>query len=254
MLVSIIIPCYNEISTIDKIINKILLQKDINKQIILVDDCSTDGTTEIIKKEVFKKVENVIYHSKNSGKGAAIKSGLKQARGDIVLIQDADLEYDPNDYLSLLKPIFNNQTKVVYGSRVKEKKRFNKEYSLSKNLRVLANYILTVISNLINSQNLTDAHTCYKAFHASVLRDINLEEDDFSFCPEITTKIANKGYKIIEVPINYEGRSYKDGKKIGFFDGIKAILTLLKYKIKKSYSKPLSIDVNSFSTKKKVNP
>ena len=233
MKVSVIIPCYNEISTIDQIIDKIILQKNINKQIILIDDCSTDGTTDIIKSKISNKVDKVIFHDKNLGKGASIKSGLAYVEGEIILIQDADLEYDPEDYENLIKPILNKETKVVYGSRVMGKKRFNAKFGIKKNFRVFANLVLTIFSNIINKQNLTDAHTCYKVFHKSVLENINLKENGFSFCPEITTKISNSGYQIVEVPVKYHGREYSEGKKIVFSDGIEAIFTLFKYKFKK---------------------
>ena len=228
MLISIIIPCYNEKNTILKILKKVKNQK-INKQIIVIDDSSTDGTTNILKKNFKKKGFKLISHKKNLGKGAAIKSAKKFIKGDIVIIQDADLEYDPKDYRKLILPIIKKKTKVVYGSRVLNKKKYSNR-NFSSKFRVFANYILTLISNFINSQKLTDAHTCYKVFDAKLFKKIKLQENDFSFCPEITTKVSNLKEKILEVPIKYKGRSYEKGKKIQFKDGFLALKTLFKYK------------------------
>jgi glycosyltransferase involved in cell wall biosynthesis len=229
MKLSIIIPVYNEINTIELIVDKINKQKLINKEIIIVDDCSTDGTTILLKNKIFKKVSKVIYHKKNLGKGAAIKSAKNIITGDIVIIQDADLEYDPKDYNSLIKPIKDNQFKVVYGSRVLGKKRYSLN-NFTSIYRVFFNQILTMLSNLFNNQQLTDAHTCYKVFSKEVFNNIDLKENDFSFCPEITTKISLKNIKIKEIPISYYGRSYKEGKKINILDGFKAIIVLFKYR------------------------
>ena len=228
MLISIIIPCYNEKNTILKILKKVKNQK-INKQIIVIDDSSTDGTTNILKKNFKKKGFKLISHKKNLGKGAAIKSAKKYIKGDIVIIQDADLEYDPKDYRKLILPIIKKKTKVVYGSRVLNKKKYSNR-NFSSKFRVFANYILTLISNFINSQKLTDAHTCYKVFDAKLFKKIKLQENDFSFCPEITTKVSNLKEKILEVPIKYKGRSYEKGKKIQFKDGFLALKTLFKHK------------------------
>ena len=228
MLISIIIPCYNEKNTILKILKKVKNQK-INKQIIVIDDSSTDGTTNILKKNFKKKGFKLISHKKNLGKGAAIKSAKKFIKGNIVIIQDADLEYDPKDYRKLILPIIKKKTKVVYGSRVLNKKKYSNR-NFSSKFRVFANYILTLISNFINSQKLTDAHTCYKVFDAKLFKKIKLQENDFSFCPEITTKVSNLKEKILEVPIKYKGRSYEKGKKIQFKDGFLALKTLFKHK------------------------
>ena len=230
MKLSIIIPCYNEINTISKIINKILnLNFTIDKEIILVDDCSNDGTKEIIEKNYLNhKQIKVLFHKKNFGKGAAIKTAKKIITGNIVLIQDADLEYDPKDYEALIKPIIKSQIKVVYGSRVLNQNRYLAKGFTSK-IRVFGNHILTIISNILNKQKLTDAHTCYKVFSREVFNKITLEEDDFSFCPEVTSKVSKLGYEIIEVPISYTGRDYKNGKKIKFSDAFKALKTLIKY-------------------------
>ena len=166
---------------------------------------------------------------KNIGKGGAIKTAKKISNGQIIIIQDSDLEYNPQDYTKLIQPIKNKNFEVVYGSRVLGRNRYQSN-NFTSLFRVFANHILTIISNIINNQNLTDAHTCYKVFSKKIWDSIILEENDFSFCPEITTKVGNKKIRIHEVPIEYNGRSYKDGKKINFSDGIKAIKTLLKYK------------------------
>jgi glycosyltransferase involved in cell wall biosynthesis len=229
MKLSIIVPVFNEINTIENIVDKINDLHISNKEIILVDDYSNDGTTSLIKNFLYKKVSRVIYHEKNLGKGAAIKSAKNFITGDIVIIQDADLEYDPKDYYNLIRPIENKQCKVVYGSRVLGRYRY-----LQKNFtslyRIFFNHFLTFLSNLINRQNLTDAHTCYKVFARDIFDSINLEENDFSFCPEVTTKLALKKIEIKEVPVNYYGRDYDQGKKIKIIDGIKAIATLFRYR------------------------
>ena len=230
MKLSIIIPIFNEEKFLSKLLELVLNQKlNVTKEIIAVDDCSIDQSREIL--ENYKhKIDHIIYHDKNSGKGAAIQSALKVSTGDIIIIQDADLEYDPNDYQKLINPILAGKTKVVYGSRVLNKKRYS-ESSFTSLFRVFANHVLTIFSNILNDQNLTDAHTCYKVFHKDVLKEIKLKEKGFSFCPEITTKISNLNIDIYEVPISYSGRSYLDGKKIKFSDGIEAIKSIIKYKL-----------------------
>ena len=229
MKTTVIIPVYNEITTIKTIVEKILNLKDLNIQIIIVDDFSTDGTRKIIENELNNKIDKLILHSENLGKGAAIISAKKFIEGDIVIIQDADLEYDPNDYYKLIQPIINKTHKVVYGSRVLNINRY-KDNNFTSNIRVFANHMLTILSNLINKQKLTDAHTCYKAFDSKLFKDIELKEYDFSFCPEITTKISNLKIEILEIKISYKGRSFKEGKKITIKDGFHAIKTLFKYK------------------------
>ena len=234
MLITVIIPCYNENKTIGKIIDKILSLKNINLQIIVIDDYSTDGTIEILKNNISEKVDKVIYHDTNKGKGAAIKSSIKSIKGDVILIQDADLEYDPVDYFNLLKPFNNKNVKVVYGSRVLGRSSEGK-FTLIQKYRILGNYLLTKFSNLINNQTLTDAHTCYKVFDKDTFFKLNVKEDDFAFCPEVTTKLSNLNQKIFEVPISYYGREYEDGKKIRFSDAIKAVKVIVKYKFFKKY-------------------
>lgn len=230
---SIIIPCFNEKKTILRLINQIKKLKKIKKQIILVDDGSKDGTKELIKKNLTKKVDKIIFHKKNRGKGAAIISSLKFIKGNLVIIQDADLEYNPRDYYKLLKPFLNKKTKVVYGSRVLGRKKkiqiFNiKEFN--KNFRIFGNYILTKLSNIINNQSLTDVHTCYKIFRKNIILELKIKEKDFSFCPEVTTKIGRLKHQIKEIPISYNGREIKDGKKIRFKDALIALKIILKYR------------------------
>ena len=230
MKLSILIPVYNEIKTIEKIIQKVKEQEIRKIQIIVVDDGSTDGTREFLKKSLFKKVDKIIYHKKNKGKGAAIRSAQKKVIGDIVIIQDADLEYDPKDYKKLIKPIVLGQTSVVYGSRVLKKKRYNSKSFISL-YRIFFNHMLTILSNTLNNQKLTDAHTCYKVFDAKLFKNLELKEDDFAFCPEVTSKVSRLNVNIIERKISYKGRTSSEGKKIGIIDGFRAIYVLIKLKI-----------------------
>jgi glycosyltransferase involved in cell wall biosynthesis len=224
---SIIIPVYNEKHSIQKLLNKIYKLKNLHKEIIVVNDGSTDGTKVILKKNK-KNFTHLINHKKNLGKGAAIQTAQKLIKGEIVLIQDGDLEYEPSDYFRLLNEIYKGN-EVVYGSRVLGKNRYLSK-NFSSKLRIFFNHVLTMLSNILNNQELTDAHTCYKMFRSSVFLKIKLKENDFSFCPEITTKIGLKKIKIKEIPIKYIGRNYNEGKKINFKDGIKAVLTLFKYR------------------------
>ena len=230
---SIIIPCFNEKKTIFKVLKRIKRLKNIKKQIILVDDNSNDGTKELIKNRLLKKVDHVIFHRKNLGKGAAIISSQKFIKGNIVLIQDADLEYNPKDFYKLLKPFENKDINVVYGSRVLGRKKislFSYIQNFSNSFRIFGNYILTKLSNYINNQSLTDAHTCYKVFRKKIFFKLKIQEKGFSFCPEVTTKLSNISCLITEVPIRYNGRGIKDGKKIRFKDAIIALITVFKYK------------------------
>lgn len=230
---TIIIPCFNEKKTIIRIINQIKNLKRIKKQIILVDDGSNDGTQQLIKTKLQKKVDKIIFHKFNKGKGAAIISSIKYIKGNLVIIQDADLEYNPKDYVKLIKPFSNHNIKVVYGSRVLGRKKNINAFNLNdfnKNFRIFGNFILTKISNFINDQSLTDVHTCYKIFRKDVFLKLKIKEKDFSFCPEVTTKLSRFSHQIIEIPIDYNGRDIKDGKKIRFIDAIKALNTIIKYK------------------------
>jgi dolichol-phosphate mannosyltransferase len=231
MKLSIIIPVFNEQNTILQILEKINMVDFIQKEIIIVDDCSSDKTINLLKN-LSKQEYKIFYHNINLGKGAAIQTGKKFVTGDIVVIQDADLEYDPEDYKLLVEPIVNGKAKVVYGSRVLGKKRYSLK-NFSSIYRIFFNHLLTIFSNIMNNQNLTDAHTCYKTFSKELFNSIDLKENGFSFCPEITTKIANKKIEIKEVPIEYYGRSYKEGKKINLIDGFKALFAIIKYRFLK---------------------
>lgn len=230
MLVSIIIPVYNEKISIKKILLKINNNKKINKEIIIVDDYSTDGTIDILQKNK-KLYSKIIFLNKNYGKGYALRKGFAIAKGDIILIQDADLEYDPKDYNKLISPIISLNKKVVYGSRVLPGGFRKRPRKIDTIIRMIANYFLTFLSNLFNNQKLTDAHTCYKVFKSDLLKKIKLEENGFNFCPEFTAKISRLGIKILEVPINYNGRTHDEGKKIYFMDGLRAIRAILKYNL-----------------------
>lgn len=229
MLISIVIPVYNEEKTIKKILLKINNIKNIKKEIILIDDGSSDNTKYIIQNHCKGLYQKKIFLRKNFGKGYALRQGFKLVSGDIVIIQDADLEYNPKDYSKLIHPIINSGAKVVYGSRVLSGAKRSRPKSLDTLVRMFANYFLTFLSNIFNNQNLTDAHTCYKVFKSSFLKKIKLEEDGFNFCPEFTAKISNIGIKILEIPISYHGRTHQAGKKIYFSDGLKALYAILKY-------------------------
>ena len=231
MKLSIIIPVYNEQNTILQILEKINNINFIQKEIIIVDDCSNDKTIDHLKK-LSKKDYKIYYHDINLGKGAAIQTGKKFITGDIVIIQDADLEYDPKDYKLLVQPIVSGKAEVVYGSRVLGKRRYSLK-SFSSIYRIFFNHLLTIFSNVINNQNLTDAHTCYKTFSTKLFNSIDLNENGFSFCPEITTKLSNNKIKIKEIGIYYKGRNFNEGKKISFIDGFIALYTIIKFKLKR---------------------
>ena len=227
---SIIVPCYNEINTIDEIISKILeslIKNNLNNyEIIIIDDSSTDGTVNKLKKMETKDYFKIIYHKNNQGKGAAIQTALNQISGDIVLIQDADLEYDPFDYNKLLLPFFETNADVVYGSRFLGGGKYVRIHFF---WHYLANKILTLICNIFTNLNLTDMETGYKVFKTSNLKKIKIEEKTFSFEPEITIKLAKNKCKFFEVPITYNGRSYEEGKKIGLKDAFIALKTIILY-------------------------
>lgn len=225
---TIIIPVYNEIKTIEKLLNRVF-KINIKKQIIVIDDASIDGTSKILKKYK-KKIDKLITHKINKGKGAAIKSAQKYIRGKYTAIQDADLEYKPTDLLKILNYIKKKKLNVVYGSRVLNKNKFKNTKNFTHFVRIWGNIFLTKVSNIINNQSLTDAHTCYKVFRSDIFSKIKLQEKGFAFCPEVTTKIAKKNYLINEISISYNGRTYLEGKKINSFDGLIALYCLLKYR------------------------
>ena len=232
--ISILIPCFNENNTINKIIDRVIKSLEVynftNYEIIIVDDFSNDGTREKLKKLSIQDKLKVFYHSENLGKGAAIKTAIAQISGDITIIQDADLEYDPFDYNKLLLPFFETDSDVVYGSRFLGGGKYVRIHFF---WHFLANKILTFICNLFINLNLTDMETGYKVFKTSALKNIDLKENSFSFEPEVTIKFAKKKYKFYEVPISYNGRSYEEGKKIGLKDAFIALKTIILYSIKK---------------------
>jgi len=231
-MLTIIVPVFNEKKYIVKIIKKLINLKKIKSQLIIVDDGSNDGTTKILRENFSKnkKINKIIFHGINKGKGSAIRSAQKYIKGDYVAIQDADLEYNPNDLVRLYKYIKKNNLKVLYGSRVLEKNKFQNTENFTHLIRIWANYFLTIVSNFINNQELTDAHTCYKVFNSNLFKKIYLSENGFAFCPEITTKISNLNINIFEIPISYNGRTYDEGKKISSIDGLRALYSLIKYK------------------------
>lgn len=227
MKLSVIIPCYNEKNTIEKIIKAVKNSSYDNLEIIVIDDFSNDGTREILQEKIANQVDKIIYQPFNQGKGSAIRNGIKMSSGDIIIIQDADLEYDPQEYRKIISPIINDKADVVYGSR----------FISSECRRVLyfwhrvGNGFLTTLSNIFTNLNLSDMETCYKAFRSNIVKNITIEENRFGFEPEITAKIAKTKCRIYEVGISYHGRTYAEGKKISWKDGIKAIICIIKYNL-----------------------
>lgn len=230
MKLTIVIPCYNELKTIDAIIDAVRQSQYPDKEIIIVDDCSSDGTREKLKAEIEPsgRVERVIYHERNQGKRAALRTGFRHATGDIVIVQDADLEYDPNEYRRLVEPIASGRADVVYGSRFAGGEAHRVLYFWHR----VGNSFLTLLSNMLTDLDLTDMETCYKAFRREVIQSIEIEEERFGFEPEITAKIAKlRNLRIYEVGISYYGRTYEEGKKIGWKDGCRAIYCIIKYNL-----------------------
>ena len=221
--ISIVIPVYNEKELLLKILEKIeAVDFGLEKEIILIDDCSTDGTKELYENLPYK----ILYHSKNMGKGAALRTGFKEVTGDVIIIQDADLEYNPEDYKSLVELVINNSADVVYGSRLANKNNTSNFLFLS----FLANFVLTQLTRFLFDTNLTDMETCYKVFRADIIKNIEIKSNRFDFEPEVTAKILKQRVRFKELPISYNVRNNREGKKITWKDGVQAILTLIKYR------------------------
>lgn len=227
MKLTVVIPCYNEVATIESVLEAVRKAPYPDKEIIVVDDCSTDGSRNKLENLRPGLVDQVIYHDINQGKGAALRSGIQAATGDVVIIQDADLEYDPNEYQKLVEPIANGRADVVYGSRFMGAEPHRVLYFWHR----VGNGFLTLLSNMFSNLNLTDMETCYKVFRREVIQSIRIEENRFGFEPEVTAKIGKQGWRIYEVGISYYGRTYEEGKKIGWKDGMRAIVCILKYNL-----------------------
>jgi glycosyltransferase involved in cell wall biosynthesis len=221
---SVVIPCFNEKNTIAEIIDRVQKSPINNKEIIVVDDFSSDGTRDVLKAISGVKV---FLHDRNLGKGAALRTGFTAATGDIVIVQDADLEYNPDEYLPIIQPILDDKADVVFGSRFMGVHAHRVVYFLHH----FGNAFLTTLSNMFTNLNLTDMEVCYKAFRRNVIQSIKIEEDRFGFEPEITAKVAKLGCRIYEVGISYSGRTYEEGKKIGWKDGVRAVVCILKYNL-----------------------
>lgn len=227
MKLSIVIPCFNEKNTIKEIIQAVLNSPYPNKEIIVIDDCSTDGTATVLREQISSMVDKIIYHEYNQGKGAAVRSGIQQATGDMIIIQDADMEYDPNEYDILVEPIKQNKADVVIGSRFMGHGPHRVLYFWHR----LGNGFLTLLSNAFTNLNLTDMECCYKVYRREILQSITIEENRFGCDPEIIAKISKMDCRIYEVGISYYGRTYAEGKKIGWKDGFRAIYCIIKYNL-----------------------
>ena len=227
MKLSVVIPCFNERATIREIVDAVRASPYPDKEIIIVDDCSRDGTREYLKSDIEPLVSKILFHEVNQGKGAALRTGIKAATGDLVIIQDADLEYDPQEYPLLVSPILNGKADVVFGSRFLGAAPHRVVYFWHR----VGNGVLTLMSNMFTNVNLTDMETCYKVFKREVIQSVEIEENRFGFEPEITAKVAKLGCRIYEVGISYYGRTYEEGKKIGWRDGFRAIYCIIKYNV-----------------------
>ena len=227
MIISVLIPCFNEKETIEEIVKRINNLKNINTEIIIIDDCSNDGTTEILKEKIKDKVSKIIFNESNFGKGYSLKKGIEVAQGEIILIQDADLEYDPKEYYKLTKPIIEGNADVVYGSRFIG----GDERRILFFWHTIANKLLTLLSNMFTNLNLTDMETCYKVFKKEIIKKIDLKEKGFGFDPEVTAKIAKLKPKIYEIGISYFGRTYEQGKKIGLKDAFIVLKCIILYNL-----------------------
>ena len=227
MLVTVLIPCFNEKKTIAKVVDRINDLKDLNLEIIIIDDNSNDGTRDLLNDKIKENVSRIIFNNKNYGKGYCIRKGIEASNGDAILIQDADLEYDPSDYPKLIKPLESGVADVVYGSRFLG----GDEKRVLYFWHTLGNKLLTIFSNMFTNLNLTDMEVGYKLFRSDILKDINLVENRFGIEPEVTAKISKKKIRIFEVGISYYGRKYEDGKKITWKDGISALRCIIKYNL-----------------------
>ena len=227
MRLSVVVPCFNEQHTIEALVDAVRSSPYPSKEIIVVDDCSTDGTREILKGAVGSKIDRVIFHDVNQGKGAALRTGIAAATGDVVIIQDADLEYDPEEYSIVIEPILQGKADVVFGSRFKGSGPRRVVYFWHR----VGNGLLTTLSNMFTNLNLSDMETCYKAFRRELIQGIVIEENRFGFEPEITAKVSKLRCRIYEVGISYYGRTYEEGKKIGWKDGVRAFYCIVKYNV-----------------------
>jgi len=225
MKLSVVMPVFNEVRTIEEIVARVQ-SAPFEKEIVIIDDCSTDGTVDLLRK-IADQSENikVFYHDRNRGKGAALRTGFAEVAGDIVIIQDADLEYDPRDYSKMLETILDGRADVVYGSRF-----LGGPHRVLFFWHYVGNRFLTLLSNMMSNLNLTDMETCYKAFRKEVLKDLTLKSDRFGFDPEFTLKVAKRKFRIYEVPISYSGRTYEEGKKINWKDGVEAIISIIRFR------------------------
>lgn len=223
---SVVIPCYNELGTIGRVVQAVRACPVPDLEIIIVDDCSTDGTRNLLQA-LTDQVDQIIYHSQNRGKGAALRTGFAAATGEIVVVQDADLEYDPQEFPDLIAPILSGRADVVFGSRFAGGRPHRVVYYW----HMVGNKFLTMLSNMFTNINLSDMETCYKAFRREVIQAVRIEENRFGFEPEITAKVAKMGCRIYEVGISYYGRTYKEGKKIGWKDGVRAIYCIFRYNL-----------------------
>ncbi|MFH1079525.1 MAG: glycosyltransferase family 2 protein [Pseudomonadota bacterium] len=225
MKLSVVMPVFNEVRTIEEIVARVQ-SAPLEKEIVIIDDCSTDGTVDVLGKIADQSESiKVFYHDRNRGKGAALRTGFANVQGDVVIIQDADLEYDPREYPRILGPILDGLADVVYGSRF-----LGGPHRVMFFWHYVGNQFLTLLSNMLSNLNLTDMETCYKAFRKEVLKDLTLKSDRFGFEPEFTLKVAKRKFRIYEVPISYSGRTYEEGKKINWKDGVAAIIAIIRFR------------------------